>query len=247
MNHPLVIVVAHGSRSKRWVAAVEDWFADFSEKLGVIAARLSFLEITEPLFADVLSEESGREIIIFPFFLSRSGHAGEDIPEIAERVLGVGQFQILQIEGWEALLGANAARRLKHYGARPGDPVVVSGYGASTHDELWIELVENVRLNAGPYGDAPWLWAPSGHYLPDAEKPLRDCLAGLRRAAILPLYLSVSSYQETLIPHVIDQFPGLEIFFQPDSILPDDAIAGWAAGFVTEQVHRFSNPTKGQR
>ena len=253
-----VLVVAHGSRSSRWVAAVNEWFAGFARRLtdlskGGIEARLSFLEITDPLFEDALKEEAAEKspLTIFPFFLSRSGHAGDEIPELAEEGLGKrGNWSVLLPEDWEHILGANAERRLAAYGANPGDPVVVSGYGASRHGHIWEELVDQVHAASGRFRDSEWLWAPSGHFMEDTSEPLRRSLRALReqghrRAAVLPLYLSVSSYQMKLIPGVKEEFRGMEILFRPDAILPDPEIEEWAARFVMTSIQEKSQEQAG--
>lgn len=250
MSHRRILIVCHGSRSPRWVAAQNEWFHRVRERLRAAGAPveplLTFLEITEPLFEGVLAALArerdpaffpGGELGIFPFFLSRSGHAGEDIPAIASRILHPAglDWKYLPAEGWAGVLGANAERRLEAAGCMPGDPVVVSGYGSSGDDGEWRGIVAAIQRNAGRFGGGePWLWAPAGHFLPDAATPLREalegvCASGGGRAAILPLYLAVSSYQETLIPSVVGEFPSLEVKFTPTAVLPDEDMVDWAA------------------
>lgn len=249
MVHRKVLVVCHGSRSRRWVAAQREWFDHVRERLVARAIPmqpiLSFLEITDPLFEDVLASLAaerdpaafpGGRLAILPFFLARSGHAGEEIPAIASKLLhprGL-DWQYAGTGGWERVLGANAEARLEAMGCEPGEQVIVSGYGASGHDGQWRELVADIHENAGRFaGGKPWLWAPAGHFLPNATKPLYDALESVRRSgegtvAILPLYLAVSSYQETLIPSVMRLFPSLRIRFEPTAVLPSGAVEEWA-------------------
>jgi len=328
---PRIVIVAHGSRSREWVAALRAWHRGVVEQMGDAggAVELAFLEIAEPQLEDRLGDlaKQGGPVVVVPFFLSRSGHAGDDVPRIAEEKLGGHvPWRIVSPQGWETVLGRNAARRLLAAGARTGDPVIVSGYGASHHDELWRELIREVQDAAGPFaGGAPWLWAPSGHFLADYGAPLRTCLAsvergarrittrhaamrrgsgatfvapdfspgftgpggfrrpqgsnsrapvgplpgsgslssrvpglksgatnvaslpgrtrlasprgrGKPRAAILPLYLSVSTYQKELIPAAISEFPGLRISFQPDAILPDAELESWMAQLLLREL-----------
>lgn len=252
---PTVLVVAHGSRSARWVAAQEQWFAGVralleARKLGSADVRLSFLEITEPLFEDAVARahRDGKPLIVFPFFLSRSGHVAEDIPEAIEQAAAGADACVLDTSDKNARLGANAARRLRAAGARPGDPVVVSAYGSSGATGEWERLVEEVRTHAGEFAQAPWVFAPAGHFLEDYGAPLREALVALQaeghqRLAVLPLYLAVSSYQETLIPGVIAEFPDLHIDFQPDAILPDPELEAWAADRIAAALAGPTPPT----
>jgi sirohydrochlorin ferrochelatase len=204
------------------------------------APELVFLEITTPLLADRLAELATQppgRVTVFPFFLVRGGHAGEEVPEIVEHHLaGTGwQATVIEPVGWPAVLGGNAARRLALWGVEPGTPVIVSGYGAKRHEAAWHELVAAIESHAGEWGGGEWPWtfAPSGHYLADPTAPLRAAItphhAAGRRVAILPLYLGVSSYQHQLIPAVLSGFPGLRASFIPDGILPDASIARWVA------------------
>ena len=160
-----VLVVAHGSRSAGWVAAQRAWFAGVQRHLGAdVDAELTFLEIAPPLFEERLRAfiaQETRGVLIFPFFLSRSGHAGDEIPEIAEHA-AAGRYGLVAPEGWEEMLGRNAERRLRAWGATAEDQVIVSGYGASHHDHLWRELLVRVQAGSGLYAaGAEWLWAPS--------------------------------------------------------------------------------------
>lgn len=235
------IIVAHGSRNPRWLAEQEAWFDGVCERLctAVPAPMLSYLEISKPLFADVLAEIDGsaETIEVLPFFISRSGHAGEEIPEMVSEILKKSEGRILDARGMARALGENAARRLRELGAQPGEPVVVSGYGASKNNGQWRGLVKSLRQESCDFAESPWRWAPAGHFLPDSKAPLRQHLSdlsarGVRNAAILPFYLSISSYQEKLIPETIREFPNLKIDFEPTAVLPDPAMEQWAANLI---------------
>lgn len=242
-----MIIVAHGSRSPRWVAAQRDWFDGVRRELGPLGGQveLTFLEISLPLFEDRLLALAGQitePLAIMPFFLSKGGHAGEDIPQIANQVLGPDRWRLVAPTGWIEVLGTNANRRLRQCGADPGEPVIVSGYGSSHEDREWLELVAEVQSHSGDFSTGPrWDFAPSGHFQPDPSQPLRSALRGLsdeglRRAAILPFYLAVSSYQETLIPEVVAEFSHLDVRFNPTSILPDPELEKWAARIITQAL-----------
>lgn len=243
---PQVLIVAHGSRNSGWTRAVEGWFAELNVLVGNAAElSLSYLEITEPLYENRLEELSGGdgELLIFPFFLTRSGHGGEDVPEGAQKVLAARRpWRLIETRGWTETLGVNALRRLLARGIQPGTPVIVCGYGASHGDDEWLALVREIQKNAGPFaGDAPWRWAPCGHFLEDYAAPLRGELAALEAdrspaGAVLPLFLARSSYQEKLIPSAIEEFPNLEIIHTGDSILPDSGLARWAADTIIAAV-----------
>ena len=254
-----IVIAAHGSRNPRWVAALREWEAGFRRVLGELSApgeappsHLTFLEMTEPLYSETLRRLDGQfeRLAILPLFLTKSSHGGVDVPHEAAENLRRSAWSVVRTDDLPALLGANAARRLREGGARPGDPVVVSGYGASAHGHLWEELTGELRAHAGPFGSAEWRFAPAGHFLDDSARPLREALealltGGIERASILPLYVAVSSYQEELIPAVVREFPSMHVAVGAPSLLPDPAIEQWAARAALRTLSEgvFQTPT----
>ncbi|MGF1574133.1 MAG: sirohydrochlorin chelatase [Sumerlaeia bacterium] len=239
-----VVFVAHGSRAARWVEAQQQWWGGVNERLlretnGALTSELTFLEIADPLFDDCLArlKNQQKSLLIFPFFLSQSGHATEDIPEILEKHLQPEQYTLLKPTGWTGVLARNFDRRVLEYGGTPEDPVIISGYGASHHDHLWQQMILDIQACSQLYQDQPnWHWAPSGHFFEDFTVPLRNCLKTVsethERCVVFPLYLAVSSYQEKLIPETSAEFPKLTVLTAKDSILPDPLVEEWAAGQV---------------
>lgn len=246
----VVVVVVHGSRNPGWVAAQRAWFEGVKARVGAaVDLRLTFLELTAPLLEIELAVLEGKptRVSILPFFLSKSGHVAEEIPGIAAAALPTTPWQILEPAGLDAVLGRNAQRRLAASGADPGSPVIVSGYGASGHGENWLQLVERIRSFSGEFAAAEWHFAPAGHFLADSAAPLRDCLGGLRargvrRAAVLPLYLAVSSYQQEMIPAVLAEFPELSVAFAPDAVLPDPELEEWASDRIAQHLKTEFQP-----
>ncbi len=138
------------------------------------------------------------------------------------------------------MLADNICHRLESLGAWPHIPVVICGYGASSHGEQWIELIDSIRKECGYDENSPqWKWAPCGHFLPEPKEPLRRALqefkeAGERQVAIIPLFLAISSYQIDLVPFVIAEYPMLEVFYRPDAILPDPGTEKWVVNRIEE-------------
>ncbi|MCC6546583.1 CbiX/SirB N-terminal domain-containing protein [Candidatus Sumerlaeota bacterium] len=252
---PAVLVVVHGSRNKAWVAQQRQWFAAVKEKLrsrfNDLVVELGFLEITDPLFESCLREMSlrHRHVLIFPFFLVRGGHVMKDIPAIASRVVLPGhEWELLAPACFAEVLGGNAEHRLRVAGAESCSDVIACGYGSASSDAHWLQLVADVRANAGTFHDKPWHWAATGHYLADNSVPLRAKIESLRsegktRLAILPLYLGISSYQTDLIPRVMKDFPEIQFSFAPTAILPDSRIEDWAVDAIVSALPQRSAAT----
>lgn len=248
-NH--ILFVAHGSRSSRWVSVQQNWWLGVNRKLRKafgkqVTSELSFLEISPPLFENRLKtwaeKKPSRELFVFPFFLSQSGHAGEEIPEIIEEQYPEAAFIKVSSEDWASVLANNIERRLQNYGADEKTPVIISGYGSSKHNHNWRKLLKDIQNASSIYRDKPkWSFAPAGHFLNDYHAPLHCQINSLKKqgyksCAIVPLYLSISSYQEKLIPGIIKVHPEMTFHTGCDAVLPDDSIEQWAVDRIDSAI-----------
>jgi len=246
-----ILFVAHGSRSSRWVSVQQNWWLGVNRKLRAtfgkqVTSELSFLEITSPLFEDRLKtwaeKNPNRQLFVFPFFLSQSGHAGEEIPEIIEEQYPEVAFIKVSSEDWASVLAKNIEQRLQSYGADENTPVIISGYGSSKHNHNWRKLLKDIQQASNIYRNKmKWAFAPAGHFLKDYHAPLHCQIKSIRKqkhdsCAIVPLYLSISSYQEKLIPGIIEDYPNMTFHTSCDAVLPDEAIEQWAVDRITSTL-----------
>ncbi|WP_232680920.1 sirohydrochlorin chelatase [Nocardioides sp. R-C-SC26] len=126
-GRPTVVTVAHGTR--------HDTGNDVARALTAAAGRLlgapalaSYVELSEPLFADVVRGLDGPAVAV-PLLLSTGYHVRTDLPEAIEAssapvVLG-------EPLGPDPLLARAQVARLHEAGARPGQRVVLVAAGSS--------------------------------------------------------------------------------------------------------------------
>ena len=84
----VLLVLAHGSRvtkSNQEVVALSQQLAELTSDYDRVEP--CFLELTEPRFADVLTQvatETVSEIVVYPHFLAEGRHVRDDVPKIIE-------------------------------------------------------------------------------------------------------------------------------------------------------------------
>ncbi|MFB9314354.1 sirohydrochlorin chelatase [Nocardioides plantarum] len=131
-----LVTVAHGTRNLAGNEIARLVAAAAAVRLGW-PARASFVELSEPLFADVMVEAEGPTIVV-PLLLSTGFHMRTDLPEAVEKasvpvVLGAPL-------GPDPLLAEAQVARLLEAGAVAGQRVVLVAAGstdeAATRDQL---------------------------------------------------------------------------------------------------------------
>lgn len=125
-----LVTVAHGTRNLDGNDVARRIAAAAGERLGC-TTRASFVELSEPLFADVMVEASEPTVVI-PLLLSTGFHMRSDLPEAVEKasvpvVLG-------PTLGPDPLLAQAQVARLLEAGAVPGQRVVLVAAGSSDED-----------------------------------------------------------------------------------------------------------------
>ncbi|RLV48271.1 sirohydrochlorin chelatase [Nocardioides mangrovicus] len=116
-----LVSVAHGTRHATGNDVAARITAAAGERLGVPAVA-SYVELAEPLFADVMAAGSGA---VVPLLLSTGYHVRHDLP----RMVGAGLLG--RPLGPDPLLAQAQAERLREVGAEPGRPVVLVAAGSS--------------------------------------------------------------------------------------------------------------------
>ncbi|GAB2987436.1 sirohydrochlorin chelatase [Amycolatopsis acidiphila] len=124
-----LVVVAHGSRDPRSAATIRALVSGLD-------ARVSFLDLSEPLLTDVLRSlyaEGHREAVVVPLLLGRAYHARVDLPALVLEVPRL-RVSIADVLGADPVLEDIALDRLREAGADPADPelgVVLAAVGSS--------------------------------------------------------------------------------------------------------------------
>jgi len=159
-----LVTVAHGTRNLAGNDVARQIAAAAGELLGC-PTRASFVELSEPLFSDVMVAAEEPTIVV-PLLLSTGFHMRTDLPEMAEKasvpvVLGA-------TLGPDPLLARAQVTRLLEAGAVPGQRVVLVAAGSSDEDAT-CDQAAAVALLARAWDGPVELATLSGHGTRPAE------------------------------------------------------------------------------
>lgn len=153
-----LVTVAHGTRNLDGNRVAREIAEAAGERLGV-PARASFVELSEPLFADVMVELDEPAAVV-PLLLSTGFHVRTDLPEaVAKAAVPVTLGPPL---GPDPLLAEAQVARLREAGAEPGQPVVLVAAG-STDEAATCDQMGAVALLARAWGGRVELATISGN------------------------------------------------------------------------------------
>jgi sirohydrochlorin cobaltochelatase len=83
-----IVILAHGSKDKRWQLPFSELLTEMQARLGVDAVRIAYMEFIPPTLANVAQEaasDNKRELLVLPFFLAAGAHLAADIPAQAAK------------------------------------------------------------------------------------------------------------------------------------------------------------------
>ncbi|MGA8257346.1 MAG: CbiX/SirB N-terminal domain-containing protein [Nocardioides sp.] len=123
----LLVTVAHGTRNLRGNDVARAITSAAAERLSVEAIA-SFVELSEPLFADVVLAAE-QPVVVVPLLLSTGFHMRSDLPEAAERATA--PVTLGRQLGPDPLLAQAQVARLLEAGAVRGQRVVLVAAGSS--------------------------------------------------------------------------------------------------------------------
>lgn len=127
---PSLVVVAHGTRNLAGNDVARAVAAAAGQRLGW-PARAAFVELSEPLFADVMREADAPTVVV-PLLLSTGFHIRTDLPEaVAGASVPVTLGRPL---GPDPLLADAQVARLREAGATAGQRVVLVAAGSTDPD-----------------------------------------------------------------------------------------------------------------
>lgn len=143
-----LVTVAHGTRDPQGnlVAAAVTMAA--GRRLG-LTARASYVELCEPLFADVVRESSADLTVVVPLLLSTGHHVRHDLPRAVAAASG--RVHLAGPLGPDPLLAAAQVERLLEAGAQPGQPVTMVAAG-SYDPAAGADLAAAADLLSGVWG-----------------------------------------------------------------------------------------------
>ncbi|ALC26691.1 sirohydrochlorin chelatase [Streptomyces sp. CFMR 7] len=199
MSHPVLLVIAHGSRDPRHAATVHALTERVRAQRPGLRVETGFLEFNAPSVPRVLERlaaEGADEIIALPLLLTRAFHAKTDIPSVLREArarlprLHIRQADVL---GPSPLLNATLGRRLREAGVRPGDlprtGLVLASAGSTDPEAIAViaEIARELR-HTGWCAVRP---AFASAALPRTEDAVRALRAeGVDRVAVAPYVIA---------------------------------------------------------
>ncbi|TCJ30300.1 sirohydrochlorin chelatase [Nocardioides jejuensis] len=142
-----LVTVAHGTRVVAGNRIAASLTAQAAELLGV-EATTSYVELCEPLVADVLASSVAPTVVV-PLLLSTGFHVKVDIPAAVRGSRG--PAALTRPLGPDPVLAAVQRARLVEAGAKPGQPVVLVAAGSNDPDAV-PDLVAAARYLARVWG-----------------------------------------------------------------------------------------------
>ncbi|MEW1613489.1 MULTISPECIES: sirohydrochlorin chelatase [unclassified Streptomyces] len=199
MSHPVLLVIAHGSRDPRHAATVHALTERVRAQRPGLRVETAFLEFNAPSVPRVLERlaaEGTDDVVALPLLLTRAFHAKTDIPSVLREArarlprLRIRQADVL---GPSPLLHATLGRRLREAGVRPGDlprtGLVLASAGSSDPEAIAViaEIARELR-HTGWCAVRPAFASVSLPRTEDAVRALRA--EGVERVAVAPYVIA---------------------------------------------------------
>ncbi|MFI7235872.1 sirohydrochlorin chelatase [Streptomyces cyaneofuscatus] len=199
MSHPVLLVIAHGSRDPRHAATVHALTQRVRAQRPGLRVETAFLEFNAPSvprMLERLAAEGAHEVVALPLLLTRAFHAKTDIPSVLREArarlprLHIRQADVL---GPSPLLNATLGRRLREAGVRPGDiprtGLVLASAGSSDPEAIAViaEIARELR-HTGWCAVRPAFASASLPRTEDAVRALRA--EGADRVAVAPYVIA---------------------------------------------------------
>ncbi|MER7705359.1 CbiX/SirB N-terminal domain-containing protein [Kitasatospora sp. NPDC097605] len=131
MRRPVLLAVAHGSRSAAGVAANLALLERVRALRPALDVRCCFLDLARPSLPEALAALDGRAAVLVPLLLGGGYHLRVDLPQ-ALAAAGLAHLPLARALGPHPLLATALADRLAAAGRPPGaGPVVLAASGSS--------------------------------------------------------------------------------------------------------------------
>ncbi|NGN66222.1 sirohydrochlorin chelatase [Streptomyces sp. A7024] len=199
MNHPALVLIAHGSRDPRHAATVHELMAGVRALCPQVRAEVGFLDFDTPSVPETLARlaaDGVTEAVAVPLLLTRAFHAKSDIPAaLAEAAVRHPELRVRQaaVLGPSPLLRTALERRLYEAGLtaadRPATGVVLASAGST--DPEAIAVIASVAREWRRTGWCAVRPAFASASLPRTEDAVRALRAdGVRRVAVAPYVIA---------------------------------------------------------
>jgi sirohydrochlorin ferrochelatase len=253
VQKPHLLIIAHGSRSQKWVDSIETFtnsVRDVNLTNDSLFSGVSccYLEHTNPTIPDALQQltQIHHTVISIPFFLAPGVHVQQDVPEL---VSSVGETlrndeRMLQVQNEgstvyliphfaaDELLAQNVFHRLQMLNQTIEESaLILVYYGSKRYPQIWDNLTESVEKHIHiQYPNLNIKSVYAGDTVDFSPQQTADAIAELshqkKQVIIFPMVLGVGVIQTEVIPKAVEQSRKTEhVIFMMDSVLPDERLA----------------------
>ncbi|MFE8941477.1 sirohydrochlorin chelatase [Streptomyces sp. NPDC007872] len=201
MNHPVLLVIAHGSRDPRHAATVQALVRRAGALRPGLRVETAFLDFNLPSVTGVLDRlaaEGARDVVALPLLLTRAFHAKADVPAVLRQAPASLRIRQAEVLGPSPLLVAAVERRLYEAGLAPGDKsatgVVLASAGSTDPEAIAViaETARELRRTGWCSVRPAFASAVTAGGFPRAEDAVRALRAepGVRRVAVAPYVIA---------------------------------------------------------
>ncbi|MFE3601029.1 sirohydrochlorin chelatase [Streptomyces sp. NPDC059142] len=206
MDHPTLVVVAHGSRDPRALRTVTTLLDRVRELRPGVDVRLGHIEIEEPLLSDTLASLATGRAVLVPLLLGRGVHIKRDLPAFATAAAPRLETRVAAPLGPHPLLVETLYDRLLEAGwpTGPGRPgahdraagVVLAAAG-SRDPESAADTRRTAALLGERLGGVPVLPAYASAASPTVPEALRALAARGRHRTAIASYFTAPGHFAT--------------------------------------------------
>ncbi|MFD5078687.1 sirohydrochlorin chelatase [Streptomyces sp. NPDC058371] len=194
--HPVLVVIAHGSRDPRHAATVHALVRRLRSLRPGLRVETGFLDFNIPSVNGVLESlaaEGVQDVVTQPLLLTRAFHAKSDIPAVLRAAPARLRIRQAEVLGPSPLLTAALERRLYEAGLGPADKsstgVVLASAGSS--DPEAIAVIAEIAREWRHTGWCAVRPAFASASLPRTQDAVRELRAlGCARVAVAPYVLA---------------------------------------------------------
>ncbi|MGW3559048.1 sirohydrochlorin chelatase [Streptomyces sp. NPDC000963] len=201
MNHPVLLVIAHGSRDPRHAATVQALVRRAGALRPGLRVETAFLDFNLPSVTGVLDRlaaEGVRDVVALPLLLTRAFHAKADVPAVLRQAPASLRIRQAEVLGPSPLLVAAVERRLYEAGLAPGDKsatgVVLASAGSTDPEAIAViaETARELRRTGWCSVRPAFASAVTAGGFPRTEDAVRALRAepGVRRVAVAPYVIA---------------------------------------------------------
>jgi sirohydrochlorin cobaltochelatase len=230
-----VLVIAHGSRSRKWVNEIEQLVTAITVDVPV---ELGYLELvkekTIPLAIQRLTEKGARKIVVIPLFITAGSSHVTEIQVLLESMEPIVDWiWCPPLEDHPFVLEVLKERILQLSRQPEEEILLLIGHGSDKPvlHELWESFLKQTGTKLRDYFNFKAFSYAT--FYPDTIPRRSKAMSRKNRVITLPLFLSDGYFTQRKIP---DKLNGPNIIYTGQSYLPHPFISSWIEQKICEGI-----------